>query len=114
MGGSIAPAAPYPVLFTDELEWQSLKRAQLGELRGIALQHDPFRRARVARIVPPAKLQVDADELDEQAATLRRWECPRPSKKVRDLARTVQLPGPFETQDSRFEIVVRHSRVARR
>ena len=93
MSGPIAPVAPYAILFRDELERQSVERAQLGELRDIAIQHGPIKRGHVPSPIPPAKLQVDADQLDEQSASVMRCLCSWTFQKFSDVARTIPVPS---------------------
>ncbi len=67
---AVTPDPPYPVFFTDELDRQPIEGAELGELRGIALQQSPITRNWIARALPPAKFQVNADQLHEQRVSL--------------------------------------------
>ena len=63
---TIAPPASRPVLLADQIQGQRFQCAQLGEPGEVSCERERLLDVRG----PPAELQVDADQLDEQAGPL--------------------------------------------
>lgn len=99
---------PRPVLLADEIERQVVEGDQLREPFDMGFEPD-----RPGAGGPPAELQVDADQFDEQSVAIGRARCRDFGEMVGDLARALPPPIQLEAEEVGLEVVVTHRQVAR-